>query len=123
VDPGDTMTVDSLKQPNFGPGFGVQIAALEANLIAGNVRRDPFGWIEFHALDPVLANGHHISGLLSQFEHRGPLPNTAKPAERMKIIDGDGILWRRRRSPRRGCVSGSVVLCRGKSPATRYNPI
>jgi hypothetical protein len=86
------MTGDSLKQPNFGPDFGVQIAAVDVNLVAMNVQCDPVGWIEFHALDPVLANGHHISGLLSQFEHRGPLPNTAKPAERMKIIDSDGIL-------------------------------
>jgi hypothetical protein len=30
------MTGDSLKQPNFGPGFGVQVAAFDMNLFAVN---------------------------------------------------------------------------------------
>jgi hypothetical protein len=35
--PGHAMAGDSLKQPIFGPGFRVEIAAFDANLVAMNM--------------------------------------------------------------------------------------
>ena len=40
------MTTDSLKQPNFGPDLGIQIAAFNLSLLAMNVQRDPIRWIK-----------------------------------------------------------------------------
>jgi hypothetical protein len=34
------VTGDSLKQPNFGPDFGVQIPAFDANLLTVNSQND-----------------------------------------------------------------------------------
>jgi len=88
------MKGNPLKQPNLGPSFGVQIAPLDANLLAVDMQNDPVGWIETNKTSsgegdvrPLARRGIQLRQRIQKFPPRTgepgqPVIHSARPEHR-----------------------------------------